>query len=328
MYIFCEETVKRWMDEFKSEGRDIDEEIKDIKADIENNKLWKKGSLTKEGASCHEQNIADLTEYLARLEELAKREKSNNCFYKEMYDNYQKMDKDMKNIHRKPRNKKGNISSSSNPFNQSMFDSDHFNKYMNDFDEYMMRERRKGLLENNQNGYAYMYMPIMLNNLYEISVKETHGTVIDNAGRIYLEVITDIGQYYLLPLIINQNISLTEFVSDVDEEFLPHLYKLNWDHNGYLFKCKEKLNEKILGLVFKEMHIDIKTKIFGKEDIILEKIFYCLMKYKRIIELPLRVESVNIESKVDEYGSSTEFSFNKEYEKSYLYKLDQAHEYK
>jgi len=294
MYIFCEETVKRWMDEFKSEGRDINEEIKDTKVDIENNKLWKKGSLTKKGASCHEQNIADLTEYLARLEELAK---------------------EIKKPYRKPRNKKGNNSSSSNPFNQ------HINSSI--FDNESYEEYRKSLFQNN----PFMhYGPF--NNPFQPLILEIYGITIDSAGRLYLEVTTDIGKYHILPLITNQDITLTEFVSDVDEEFLPHLYKLNWDNNEYLFKCKEGLNEKILGLVLKDINIDLQTKIYGKEDIILGRILNCLMKYKRIIELPLKVESVNIESKVDEYGSSTEFSFNKKYEESYLYKLDHAKEYK
>lgn len=296
MYIFCEETVKRWMDDFKNEGRDIDEEIKDIKADIENNKLWKKGSLTKEGASCHEQNIADLTEYLARLEKLAKEIKKPN---------------------RKPRNKKDNNFSLSNPFDQpinhntSPLQTDEFNNYM-ETNKYM-NEEYKRLFGDNKYGYNPCSNPL------DPMIRQIYGITIDSVGRLYLEIAID-RKWYIVPVITNKNIAITEFINDDGEEFLPHLYELNWDHNKYLFKCKEGLNEKILGLVFKEMHIDIQTKLFGQEDLILEKIFYCLMKYKKIIKLPF------IEPKMDENGNSTDFSFKK-YKESFLYRLDNAREY-
>lgn len=71
-YIFCEETVKTWIDNFKNSGTNITEEIEEVKGTISNERLWQKGASSKEEIGCHEQNIADLCEYLARLEALQK----------------------------------------------------------------------------------------------------------------------------------------------------------------------------------------------------------------------------------------------------------------
>ena len=71
------ETVKIWIDEFKARGKDFNEEIEDIKGTIANERLWQKGVETKEQVDMHEENIAELTEYLEWLEE-NKDKKSGN----------------------------------------------------------------------------------------------------------------------------------------------------------------------------------------------------------------------------------------------------------
>ena len=63
------ETVKIWVSDFEKNGRDLDAEIDETKIAISNERLWQKGALSKEEALAHEQNIAELNEYLEWLNE-------------------------------------------------------------------------------------------------------------------------------------------------------------------------------------------------------------------------------------------------------------------
>ncbi len=67
-YTFCEDTVSIWLYQLKESNADIAEEIEEVKGAISNERLWQKGSDSREEIACHEQNIADLCEYLTRLE--------------------------------------------------------------------------------------------------------------------------------------------------------------------------------------------------------------------------------------------------------------------
>lgn len=73
---FCEETVSIMMENFikelcKEDHRpdieDIDAELDDVKGAISNERLWQKGSDTKEEILMFEQNIANHIEYINRL---------------------------------------------------------------------------------------------------------------------------------------------------------------------------------------------------------------------------------------------------------------------
>lgn len=66
-FLFCEETVALLMERFSGSNISLAEEISEITATIDNEKLWVKGSLNKEEVCMHLQNIADLTEYRDRL---------------------------------------------------------------------------------------------------------------------------------------------------------------------------------------------------------------------------------------------------------------------
>ena len=65
----CMETVNFWINIFKEEKRDIDEEIDDVKGTISNERLFQKGSRNEDEEMMHEQNIADNMEYLKWLEQ-------------------------------------------------------------------------------------------------------------------------------------------------------------------------------------------------------------------------------------------------------------------
>ena len=69
--VACEETVQIWVENFAEEGRNIQEEIDEVKGTISNERLFQKGETTEEGILMREQNIADLTAYLEFLEEKA-----------------------------------------------------------------------------------------------------------------------------------------------------------------------------------------------------------------------------------------------------------------
>lgn len=75
-YAPCEDTVQFWMNNF------LDTEIEDVKGAISNEHIWLMGSDTEEAVACHTQNIADLEEYLARLEYI----KNKYCRCKTMID--------------------------------------------------------------------------------------------------------------------------------------------------------------------------------------------------------------------------------------------------
>ena len=73
---FCEETVSIMMENFikelckedyRPDIEDIDAEIDDVKGTISNERLWQKGSDTKEEILMFEQNIVDHIEYINRL---------------------------------------------------------------------------------------------------------------------------------------------------------------------------------------------------------------------------------------------------------------------
>ena len=63
------ETVQFWVDEFIAENKNVTEEIEDVKCAISNERLWAKGAETEESVYMHEQNVAELEEYLEWLEE-------------------------------------------------------------------------------------------------------------------------------------------------------------------------------------------------------------------------------------------------------------------
>ena len=75
---FCEETVSIMMENFIKEFskdnklniEDIDAEIDDVRGTISNERLWQKGSDTKEQILMFEQNITDHLEYINRLKSL------------------------------------------------------------------------------------------------------------------------------------------------------------------------------------------------------------------------------------------------------------------
>lgn len=67
---YDEEMVSSWMDELKSNNQDIDEAIDEAKVAISNERIWKNGSSKLEQINGHEQNIANLVEYIRRLKEL------------------------------------------------------------------------------------------------------------------------------------------------------------------------------------------------------------------------------------------------------------------
>ena len=68
---YCEETVSIMMENFINKGNitaeDISREIQEVKGAISNERLWQKGAPDKRTALMHEQNIVNLSEYLARL---------------------------------------------------------------------------------------------------------------------------------------------------------------------------------------------------------------------------------------------------------------------
>lgn len=66
------ETVNIWIERFQNENRDVVTEIDETRGAIENERLWQKGCDTAEQIETHEQNIADLTEYLEWLESQTK----------------------------------------------------------------------------------------------------------------------------------------------------------------------------------------------------------------------------------------------------------------
>ena len=75
---FCEETVSIMMSnffkEFSKENtisiEDIDAEIDEVEGTISNERLWQKGSDTKEEILMFEQNIINHLEYINRLKSL------------------------------------------------------------------------------------------------------------------------------------------------------------------------------------------------------------------------------------------------------------------
>lgn len=62
------EIVNIWIEEFKNSNKSISEEIEDVKGTISNERLWVKGSETPEQIQMHEENIAELEEFLDWLE--------------------------------------------------------------------------------------------------------------------------------------------------------------------------------------------------------------------------------------------------------------------
>ncbi len=70
MYNYSEETIQIWLEKLNSEHVDIDKEIEETKGSISNERLWQNGAETSEQVQMHEENIANLVEYLSRLEEL------------------------------------------------------------------------------------------------------------------------------------------------------------------------------------------------------------------------------------------------------------------
>ena len=73
-----EETLQIWIEDFKAEGRDLQEEIDDIKGTISNEQLWLKGSFSEEEINNHKQNIVDLTAYLEWLRTENRKEKGES----------------------------------------------------------------------------------------------------------------------------------------------------------------------------------------------------------------------------------------------------------
>ncbi len=63
------ETTLFWIEAFEAEGKDAKEEIEEVRCAISNERLWEKGSRSKEEAERHAQNIIELQEYLEWLEE-------------------------------------------------------------------------------------------------------------------------------------------------------------------------------------------------------------------------------------------------------------------
>ena len=89
---FCEETVSIMMSnffkEFSKENtisiEDIDAEINEVKGSISNERIWQKGSDTKEEILMFEQNITDHLEYINRLEFLKSKYQKTLNFEKEL----------------------------------------------------------------------------------------------------------------------------------------------------------------------------------------------------------------------------------------------------
>lgn len=70
-YTYCEETVNIWIKDAENKNTDeLHKEIDDVKGAISNEQIWLNGSASHEEKRNHMQNIADLTEYLNRLENL------------------------------------------------------------------------------------------------------------------------------------------------------------------------------------------------------------------------------------------------------------------
>lgn len=90
--IFCEETVSIMMSNFIKKFskdnqlsiEDIDIEITEVEGTISNERLWQKGSDTKEQILMHEQNIANYIEYIKRLESLKSKYQKALNFEKEL----------------------------------------------------------------------------------------------------------------------------------------------------------------------------------------------------------------------------------------------------
>ena len=71
-YIAYNETVDLWMKQFLEKHpfyttKNIDAEVEEVKGTISNERLWANGA---NDPAIHELNIADLEEYIARLEEI------------------------------------------------------------------------------------------------------------------------------------------------------------------------------------------------------------------------------------------------------------------
>lgn len=68
-FMACEETINIWIENFYESGVTLEEEIDDIKAAIDNERIWRDGSNTQEQKDMHSQNVADYMAYLEWLEE-------------------------------------------------------------------------------------------------------------------------------------------------------------------------------------------------------------------------------------------------------------------
>lgn len=66
--MYDEDMVSHWCEQFFEEGGDIQEEIEDARINISNQRLWQKGCDTQEQIMMYEENIANLEEYIKRLE--------------------------------------------------------------------------------------------------------------------------------------------------------------------------------------------------------------------------------------------------------------------
>ena len=60
--------VSTWIDNFKSSGVSVESAIEEAKSSLSNERIWQKGSDTQEQINIHEQNMANINEYIKRLE--------------------------------------------------------------------------------------------------------------------------------------------------------------------------------------------------------------------------------------------------------------------
>ena len=63
------ELINEWIENFKSSGVSVEEELKDIYGAISNERIWQKGEDSQDGIDMREENIINLTAYKEWLEE-------------------------------------------------------------------------------------------------------------------------------------------------------------------------------------------------------------------------------------------------------------------
>ena len=64
-----EELIQEWIEEFKNSGLSVEEELKEVRDTISNERIWMLGSVDRMEEEMHEDNIDNLTAYAEYLEE-------------------------------------------------------------------------------------------------------------------------------------------------------------------------------------------------------------------------------------------------------------------